>query len=155
MYAVSPDGKRWHRLTDFKSGVRGTADGYTGPAFTPNGKKAVWSQIVDGNIFQYTFGRWELILADFEEKNGIPAFKNLKNITPRGMHWNEPGNFSPDGVSVLLSGSTERNAQGMDQIHSEHRHRPAEKPHELSHRLGRARRLFSRRREDHFHERRP
>jgi len=31
------------------------------------------------------------------------------------MHWNEPGNFSPDNVSILLSGSVEKDAQGQDQ----------------------------------------
>ena len=30
------------------------------------------------------------------------------------MHWNEPGTFSPDNVSLLLSGSVEKDAQGMD-----------------------------------------
>ncbi|MCI0557091.1 MAG: hypothetical protein MN733_01240 [Nitrososphaera sp.] len=116
MYAVSPDGERWHRLTDFKSGVAGTPDGFSGPAFTPDGKRAVWSQIVDGNIFAYwPFGRWELTLADFEEKNGIPSFTNLKNITPKGMSWNEPGGFHPDNESLLITGSIEKDAQGMDQ----------------------------------------
>lgn len=115
MWAVSPDGQRWHRLTDFKSGVRGTADGFTGPAMTRDGRKAVWSQIVDGNVFVYRpFGRWELILADFEENNGVPSFINHKNITPAGMHWNEPGNFHPDNKSLLLSGSTQNDAQGND-----------------------------------------
>jgi Tol biopolymer transport system component len=115
MYAISPDGSEWHRLTDFKSGVKGTPDGYTGPAFTPDGKRAVWSQIVDGNILSYyPFGRWELTLADFQEKDGKPTFSNQKNITPKGMNWNEPGNFSPDGVSLLFSGSREKDAQGMD-----------------------------------------
>lgn len=114
MYAVSPDGKSWHRLTDFKSDVKGTADGYTGPAFAPDGKRAVWSQIVDGNVLVYTFGRWELMLADFDDAGGTPRFFNRKNITPVGMHWNEPGNFSPDNVSVLFSGSVEKDATGMD-----------------------------------------
>src|SRR5580765_4921296 len=116
MYAVSPDGKTWYRLTDFKSGVKGTSDGFTGPAFTSDGKKAVWSQAADGNIFAYSpFGRWELILADFEESNGIPRFTNLRNITPQGMNWNEPGNFHPDNESLLLTGSDQKDAQGMDQ----------------------------------------
>jgi Tol biopolymer transport system component len=116
MWAVTPDGKKWVRLTDFKSGVKGTADGYTGPAFSPDGKKAVWSQIVDGNVFQYwPFGRWELILADVTEKNGMIAFKNKQDITPAGMHWNEPGNFAPDNETMMLTGSTEKDAQGMDQ----------------------------------------
>jgi len=116
MYAVSPDGKDWYRLTDFKSGVKGTPDGFTGPALTNDGKKAVWSQIVDGNIFKYSpFGRWQLILADFEDQNGVPGFTNIKDITPTGMYWNEPGNFAPDNESLLFSGSVEKDAQGMDQ----------------------------------------
>lgn len=117
IYAVSPDGKEWHRLTDFKSGVKGTADGYTGPALTKDGTKAVWSQIMDGNIFAYwPFGRWELILADFHEDKGIPKFTNLRNITPKGMNWNEPGNFHPDNEWLLFSGSDQKDAQGMDQF---------------------------------------
>ena len=116
MYAVTPDGKQWFRLTDFKSGGGGHADGYTGPALTHDGKRAVWSQVVDGNIFAYwPFGKWDLILADFDDRDGVPKFVNQKNITPKGMYWNEPGNFSPDNVSVLLSGSVEKDAQGMDQ----------------------------------------
>lgn len=116
MYAVTPDGKRWVRLTDFKSDTPGTPDGFTGPAISPNGKKAVWSQIVDGNVFAYwPFGKWELIEADIEEQNGLPKLTHLKNITPKGMHWNEPGNFAPDNESVLLSGSVEKDQQGMDQ----------------------------------------
>jgi Tol biopolymer transport system component len=117
MWAMSTDGSRWYRLTDFKSNVKGTADGYTGPAFSNDGKHVVWSQIADGNIFRYTpFGRWELMRADFEERNGVPRLVNQKDITPAGMHWNEPGNFAPDNVSVLITGSAEKDAQGMDQF---------------------------------------
>jgi Tol biopolymer transport system component len=115
MYAMSPDGAQWHRLTDFRSRVKGVADGFTGPAITHDGKQAAWSQIVDGNVLVYTFGRWELILADFEERDGIPRLVNRRNITPEGMHWNEIGNFHPDGESLLLTGSVERDARGMDQ----------------------------------------
>ena len=54
-------------------------------------------------------------MADFTEQNGTPKFTNLKNITPPGMHWNEPGNFSPDNKSLVFTGSVEKDAQGMDQ----------------------------------------
>ena len=115
MWAVSPDRQEWHRLTNFKSDTPGTPDGFTGVAFTPDGKKAFWSQIVDGNIFvYYPFGRWEMILADFEEKDGVPTLTNLKNITPAGMNWNEPGNFHPDNETLVFSGSDQKDAQGMD-----------------------------------------
>ncbi len=116
MWAVSPDGMLWYRMTDFQSGVTGVADGFTGPAFTPDGKKAVWSQIMDGNIFvYYPFGRWQLTQADFDTPGGIPTFTNVTNITPPGMNWNEPGNFHPDNESLLFTGSNQSDAEGMDQ----------------------------------------
>lgn len=116
MYVVSPDGTTWHQLTDFKSGVAGVPDGFSGPAVTGDGKRLVFSQIVDGNVFVYRpFGRWQLVLADFREINGVPVLANQRDITPKGMYWNEPGNFAPDGKSLLLSGSTEKDAEGMDQ----------------------------------------
>ena len=115
MYALSPDGERWFRLTDFNDTPAGTPNGFAGPAFSPDGRTAVWSQIVDGNVLVYTFGRWELISASFEESNGVPRLTGHRNITPPGMHWNEVGNFHPDNESLLLSGSVEKNARGMDQ----------------------------------------
>ncbi|PZR75297.1 MAG: hypothetical protein DLM73_05650 [Chthoniobacterales bacterium] len=115
MYALSSDGTQWRQLTDFQSGKPGVPDGYTGPAFTPDGTRAVWSQIVDGNVFRYTFGKWKVMLADFVERNGAPELVNPRNITPAGMDWNEPGNFSPDNESLLLSGSIQKHAEGMDQ----------------------------------------
>jgi Tol biopolymer transport system component len=116
MWAVSVDGRRWQRLTDFQSNKPGVADGYTGPAFTPDGRKAVWSQAIDGNVFKYTpFGRWELIEADVAIADGTPTLSNLHDITPNGMFWNEPGNFAPDNATLVLTGSVEKDAEGQDQ----------------------------------------
>ena len=145
MYATTPDGVWWQRLTDFKSGVPKTADGFTGPAFTPDGKTAVWSQVIDGNIFAYwPFGKWELIQASVEEKDNLPVFTNLKDITPKGMNWNEPGNFSRDNVSLALTGSVEKDAQGMDQYILNIKTGALKKPHELSDGLGRTAAFFHR-----------
>lgn len=118
VYLARPDGSRWYRLTDF--GPEPKPGGFTGIAFTPDGKKAVWAQIVDGNVLKYTFGKWELILAELhEDRDGVPSFTNLKNITPAGAHWLEPGNFSPDGKSLLLSADIglpdPAHVEGMDQ----------------------------------------
>jgi Tol biopolymer transport system component len=119
IYAAKPDGSRWFRLSDF--GPAPKADGFTGVAFTPDGKKGVWAQIVDGNTFKYTFGKWQLILADFQVDNsGIPSFTNLKNISPKGANWLEPGNFSPDGKSLLITADIgfpdPAHVEGMDQF---------------------------------------
>lgn len=115
MWAMTVDGMHWYRLSDFKSHVKGTPDGFTGQAFTPDGKRVAWSQIVDGNILAYyPFGRWELMLADVEVRDGAPRYTNLRNITPNGMHWNEPGDFAPDGESLVITGSDAKDQQGMD-----------------------------------------
>jgi hypothetical protein len=115
MWAARPDGSAWHQLSDFGGKQRG--DGYTGPNFTPDGRQAVWAQIIDGNVFKNMFGRWELILADFREDGGLPRFSNLRNITPAGANWVEPGNFSPDGRSLLITADIGmKDPQGQDQF---------------------------------------
>jgi Tol biopolymer transport system component len=115
IYITRPDGSEWHQLSDFGH-QRG--DGFTGVAFTPDGTKAVWAQIVDGNIFAHRFGRWELILADFpEDPSEVPSFTNFRNITPAGANWVEPGNFAPDGRLLLITADIGlSDAQGMDQF---------------------------------------
>ncbi len=118
MYAVSPNGSSWHKLQSFAP--PNTANGFTGVAFTPNGQNAVWAQIVNGNVFEYTFGQWQLILADFQVINGVPSFTNLRNITPANTDWVEPGNFSPNGTDLVLTADTgfpnHANVQGQDQF---------------------------------------
>jgi Tol biopolymer transport system component len=115
IYATRPDGSEWHQLSDFGHERGG---GFTGVAFTPDGTRAVWAQIVDGNIFAFRFGRWELILADFrEDRSGVPTLINRRNITPAGAEWVEPGNFAPDGKSLVLTADIGlSDAQGMDQF---------------------------------------
>jgi hypothetical protein len=101
MYATTPDGSSWFKLQDF--GPANKADGFTGVAFTPDGRRGVWAQIVDGNIFAYTFGKWELTIADFQEAGGVLSVANIRNITPPDTYWVEPGNFSPNGKDLLLT----------------------------------------------------
>ncbi len=101
MWATTPDGSKWIKLQDF--GPKNPADGFTGVAFTPDGKRGAWAQMVDGNVFTYTFGRWQLMIADFSEVNGVLTIANAKNITPPDTYWIEPGNFSPNGRDLLLS----------------------------------------------------
>jgi Tol biopolymer transport system component len=118
MWAVSPDGSAWYKLQGFEA--PNTANGFTGVAFTPNGQYAVWAQIVNGNVLEYEFGQWQLILAEFQVLNGVPSFTNPKNITPANTDWVEPGNFSSNGTDLVLTADTgfpnHANVQGMDQF---------------------------------------
>jgi len=117
MWITTPNGSVWYKLQDF--GASNPADGFSGVAFTPNGRSAVWAQIVDGNVFAYTFGKWRLILADFQEVNGVPRVTNLRDITPPNTYWVEPGNFSPNGTDLVLTADTgfpdHAQVQGQDQ----------------------------------------
>ena len=117
MYATTPDGSAWYKLQDF--GPTNKAGGFTGVAFTPDGQQGVWAQIVDGNVFAYTFGKWQLILADFKQVNGTPSFTNLRDITPVNTDWVEPGNFSPNGTDLVLTAdygfSNHAQVMGQDQ----------------------------------------
>ena len=113
IWITTPTGDRWYQMTDYK---KRPSDGFTGTAFTPDGKKAVWAEIVNGNILVNAFGIWKLYAADFQVKNGTPSLANRKEITPKGTKWVEPGNFSPDGRLFLLSSDTGlKDPQGQDQ----------------------------------------
>jgi Tol biopolymer transport system component len=115
IYMTRPDGSQWYQLSNFLPNQ--PPNGFTGVAFTPDGTKAAWAQIIHGNIFKYTFGRWQLMLADFQETDGVPAFVNVRDITPAGAAWIEPGNFSPDNKSLLITSDIGlSNALGMDQF---------------------------------------
>lgn len=110
IYAVTPDGKNWYQLVK-------TVRGFTGPAFTNEGNKCAWAEARDtGDLRKDKFGIWRLKLAQFQIKNGVPSITNIKDITPPHTNWVEPGNFAPDGVSLLLTadqGLTD--ARGQDQ----------------------------------------
>jgi hypothetical protein len=118
MWVTDRTGSRWYRLSDFSSSAQ--ANGFTGTAFTPGGKTAVWTELQNGsNMATDPFGVWKLYAADFGiGANGNPGLFNKRDITPPGARWVEPGNVSPDGRRILLStdiGLASGGAEGQDQ----------------------------------------
>ncbi len=118
LWITDRSGSRWHQVSDFRKGVNGPSDGFVGVAFTPDGKRGVWAEIVDGNVFANHFGVWRLYLADFSvSAGGTPGFVNKRDITPAGARWVEPGNFHPDGLRLLISADVGmKDAEGQDQF---------------------------------------
>jgi hypothetical protein len=110
IYATTPDGAHWYKLA-------GTTGGFTGVPFTTDGKLGAWADLVDGNIIAHpNFGRWKLMLGEFVENRGVPSFRNVKDISPPGAVWLEPGNFSPDGRSLMITSDIGiKDNQGQDQ----------------------------------------
>ena len=109
IYATTPDGSRWYKLAD-------TTGGFTGVPFTADGKLGVWAVAVGSPVAYPMFGLWKLKLGEFVEKDGVPSFKNVKDISPPGAVWLEPGNFSPDGQSLVISSDVGiKDNKGQDQ----------------------------------------
>jgi hypothetical protein len=120
MWAVKPDGSEWFQVAPGPSWptLSPAWTGYTGPAFRDYGTHAYFARAVDGDIFQYTFGKWTLNRADFVVDGGVPSMENLTDVTPPGANWVETGDFAPDGETLLLSsdiGLAPTQAYGQDQ----------------------------------------
>jgi hypothetical protein len=116
MWITTPAGDRWFQMTDFGA-LGSTSSGYTGVAWTPDGKRGAWAELVGNVDANDPFGVWRLYLADFSvDQTRSPHWTNKRDITPAGAKWVEPGNFSPDGSRLLLSTDIGiNNAQGQDQ----------------------------------------
>lgn len=110
IWAVKPDGSIWYNLAQLEKGM-------TGPAFTPDGTKAVYADAQsDSDLSVDVFGKWKLQLVDFRIDSSEPSFSNSRDISPAGARWLEPGNFAPDGVSLLFNSDIGMdNAEGQDQ----------------------------------------
>lgn len=110
IWAVTPDGSHWYNLAN-------TEGGFTGPAFTPDGTRCAYAEKQNGgNIAVDVFGVWKMKLVDFAINAGTPAFANATDISPAGSRWLEPGDFAPDGVSLLFNSDIGMvNAEGQDQ----------------------------------------
>lgn len=100
LYAVTPDGAHWVRLTDTTAGK---IDGAFSAAFSPDGKQLMWSRIVQRGGSSHPWGVWQLLLADFQLVGGTPQLANVRDITPTGTKFIEAHVFSPDGGSVLVA----------------------------------------------------
>ncbi|MEO7274792.1 MAG: hypothetical protein ABIX28_07025 [Vicinamibacterales bacterium] len=118
IWITTPNGDRWYQVTDYKKSKKDPSDGFVGVVFTPDGKKGVWAEIIDGNVFAHTFGVWRLFMADFTvSSDGTPALVNKRDVTPAGAKWVEPGNFAPDGRHMLISADIGmKDARGQDQF---------------------------------------
>ncbi len=100
LYATTPDGRSWFKLTaTSSSGI----DGVLLPTFSPDGSKLMWSRIVEHSSISNPFGVWKLMIADFVVTDGVPSLQNVRDITPPGARFIESHVFSPDGTHVMFA----------------------------------------------------
>jgi hypothetical protein len=109
LWIVTPDGKNAFRLTDLptkrnvisKKPVTGVLHAH----FSPDGKKLLWGQL-KRSLGRGSMGQWEMKLADFIVKEGVPTLSNIKTLAPGEQKvWYETHGFSQDGKKIIFSGS--------------------------------------------------
>jgi Tol biopolymer transport system component len=102
LYALSPDGSRWYKLTNVNTNA---TDGMMMPYFSADGKHLVWSKITENaGTDSNPWGTYRLMMGDFVLTNGVPSLQNVRDITPNiGGHFFESHGFSPDGSKVLFA----------------------------------------------------
>jgi Tol biopolymer transport system component len=121
VYATNVDGSRWFQLQNFDAAHSNgyQTGGFTGVAFSPDGRTAVWARLVGNGTKDRPapFGIWRLIKADFVDAGQRPRFANLTDVTPPDTTWVEPGTVGPDGRSLLISADVgmHGDAFGQDQ----------------------------------------
>lgn len=106
IYAMSPDGKQWYKLTNYSSTKE---DGAMHINISPDGQKIAWSRMGQKANSNAPFGSWKLMIADFViSNNGVPSLHNIQDISPPNAHLLEAHGFSPDSKILLFTGDMEQ-----------------------------------------------
>jgi Tol biopolymer transport system component len=109
LWALSPDGRRWHRLTRYapaalRARFPEAPVGALIPRFSNNGRQLVWAEMI-GYDERHPFGIWRLVTADFVADRRGPRLANRRTFTPgaAGTTFYEAWSFSPDDRLVTVA----------------------------------------------------
>jgi len=102
LWAMTADGERFYRLTDYSHSEPET--GVIHPQFSHDGKKLLWAERrFYGNSFG---GGWVLKLADFNTNQDYPYLTHIETLAPGEQNcFYESHGFSNDDRCVLFSGN--------------------------------------------------
>lgn len=120
LWAMTPDGRSAWPLTRYGTDY-GSPRGVLHPHFSHDGARLYWSEAVGDRGMAgepgYTWGVWQLAVADFTVADGVPALKNLQHHLPgdRVAFYRSEG-FAPGDRYLLLAGNPEKGQplNGMD-----------------------------------------
>lgn len=107
LWAMHPDGSDQTQLTDVQpaSAGPGTGEGIDDyhAYFSPDGKHVEWAHLNWNFITGGGQGKWDVRVADFVVRNGVPALTNIHVVRPANGHWYETQWWAPDGSGFLYT----------------------------------------------------
>ena len=96
IWVMNADGSKFWQMTHVQNRY-----GTLHPQFSPDGKKALWSEIVKpGGALG---GQWAVKLGDFSIANGEPRVTSIQALTPVNLELYETHGFSPDNRRIIFS----------------------------------------------------
>jgi len=118
LWVMHPDGSDQTQLTETQSEfITGNTDdpesfgadeGYDDyhAYWSPNGKMVEWAHF-DGNLPTGGVGKWDIELANFVVKNGVPSLSDIRVVRPANGHWYETQWWAPDNSGFLYTETTD------------------------------------------------
>ena len=124
LWATTVDGDKFWKLTNIahkKTLLDGkVAQSIVAPHFSHDGKTLMWTErYADGGKFA-GWGFWEVKMADFVVRDGVPSLKNERSVIRAedvcdDCNYIVSNGFSPDGKKILIAGNLDGQHEfGMD-----------------------------------------
>jgi Tol biopolymer transport system component len=98
IWIMSADGTRTWQVSHV-----GSDGGTLHPHFSPAGDKLIWSEM--SSSVPAPLGTWSIKIANVSIANGVPTVSNIQTLTPGGLTFYETHGFSPDGTTLVFTGS--------------------------------------------------
>ena len=102
LFVVRPDGSGTTALT---TNTEGQDDFHA--YFSPDGTKVVWTRLDWNFVTGQGRGKWDVRMADFVVRDGVPRLENTKVVRPANGHFYETQWWKPDGSGFLYTESVD------------------------------------------------
>jgi Tol biopolymer transport system component len=107
LWITDINGKQFWQLTRVKD-----KNGVLHPHFSHDGKKLLWSEMIDHT--ELPSGKWVIRIGDITIEEEEVKIENIITLQPQNMKFYETHGFSPDDKKILFSGSPSGYYQNMD-----------------------------------------
>jgi Tol biopolymer transport system component len=111
LWITTADGSKTWQLTNV-----GAASGTLHPHFSSDGSMLLWSQMTSTS--PSPVGTWVLKLAKFAIVNGAPVISDIQTLNPGNLLFNEAHGFSPDGSTIIFTGSNDSPSYNDGEIYT-------------------------------------